>query len=405
MSGSIAPADVGRRYATESSGLLGEADQVIVGLPPVVGSEAAALSRPAGLRYLVHVVLLVLTVALGAEVLGTVAVRFVRPEQLDVNGPEEALLLSKSVAASRPYVLLLGDSVMREGALHRATGRSARESTIPHFLRARLGRDVPSAGVVDLSMEGALVNDYAGLLQLVIDHGVAPAAVLVQLDYRVLSPTQDDEQNQSRSWLAPYVRSVEPAARAEGASPELLARPIDEAMHRMLLRSDAFVLLRGGRQRLGAWADDRIEAALRRIGPLHAPAAAVEDTEAVKLTVGQFYRTDRTAAGSRMLADLLRALDGLAARKIPVLVGFTPTNVDYLGDQVNVPAYRANVATVRDAVEAHFHGAALVRWVSLDGDVPAGFFVDHVHMTADGNRLVADRLADNLLVLLRDTTT
>ncbi len=391
-SGSVAPADVGRRYAIEGDGFQGDSDQVIIGLPPVPpDAPAARLSRAEGVRYLVQVLLMTLVVGLVAEVAATLAIPQWPARTLEISGPEDAILLAKAGARRGPYILLLGDSVMRDGALKRVIGRDAIDSTIPQFIRARAAKDLPAASVVDLSMEGALVNDFAGLLQLVTDRGLTPSAVVVQLDYRVLSPVHDDEQNLSRRWL--------------GASPEPIERPIDNAVRRLLLSSNAFLLMRGSRQAGGRWLTDGTQSVVNRLeGGPRGTVDADRNADVLRLTVGRFYRSDRAVARSRMLIDLLRLVDTLVERRIPVLLAVTPTNAEFLGDQIDVPMYRANIAAVESAVDERYGGASGVRFVHIDGDIPPRLFLDHVHLRPDGNRMIAERLVDNLDILLHDAS-
>jgi hypothetical protein len=396
--GALAPAsDLARRYAESSDGLQGALDQVIVGLPPIdPASPAARMTQAQGVRHLVQAVLAVVALAFAAELIATVVIRHVDPD-LPIIGPEEVLLRVAAPASRGPYVAVLGDSVMTDVALRRSFGSAAALQTIPHRLRVD-ARSLPGGQLVGLGMEGALVNDYAGLIELLIAEGRPPAAVLVQLDYRVLSPVHDAEQNLSRRWLEPYMRNVEPAPPPALGSPEFLSRPIDDRVQHALLGSDAYVLLRGGRHVLSA-------AAMRVLGSAGSgDRGTPQDAEVLKLLVAPFYRTEIPMSRSRVLPDLLRFLDRLVARGTPVLICLTPTNFAFLGDQIDMPMYRANVAAVASAIRDRYAATDLVRWVSFEGDVAPALFIDHCHLTPAGNTLVADRMLANLDVLLaRDT--
>ena len=397
VSESIAPHDVGLRYAAASDGLQGELNQVIIGLPPIApDSPAAQLTAAEGVRYLVDVALCIVAVLLAAELVATFAIRHVREVGGDITGVEDILLRANGPAQQGAYIALLGDSVVKDSALRRAIGRGAKHSTIAAYAAEDARRQLPTASIVDLGLDGALVNDFAGILSLLFSESAPPSAVIVQLDYRVLSPIHDEEQNLSRQWLAPYVPVVTPSASIGYTTPELLSRPIDERVHRALLRSRAYVMLRSGRRSLEASILDRLDAG--RQPPDDTPT----DLQALKLLVAPFYRTDRSLERSRVLPDLLRAIDAAVARGIPVLLCFTPANFDFLGDGANVPNYRANVGAAEAAIRATFGATGLVRWLSLEGEVPTRMFLDHCHLTADGNRLVAARAIDNLSMLLAD---
>jgi hypothetical protein len=389
--------DVRHRYANESDGLHGELDQVIHGLPSISpDAPALQLSESRGILYLAYVALTLIVFGLTVELVATLVIQRVGLPRPDLSDPESVLLHVHGAASrGRPYVLLLGDSVMGGGALTRAFGRSSERFALGELVRRRLSRDLPGAGVADLSMDGALANDYAGLSQLVLGHTSKPAAALLQLDYRVLSPVHDDEQNLSRQWLADYVPGLHPTPQRAYGSPEFLRRPIDEAVQQGLLHSSAYLLLRGGRSLVNA-------PVVRALEGQTVPEEA--DAQVLRLLVQQFYGTSRSVAASSVVSDLMSAVDLLTRNGVPVLVSFTPANFAFLGSEVNAPVYLANVAAFESATRARASATRLIRLANFEGEISTSLFIDHCHLTAAGNRQLADRLADELQLLIADTT-
>jgi hypothetical protein len=85
---------------------------------------------------------------------------------------------------------------------------------------------------------------------------------------------------------------------------------------------------------------------------------------------------------------LERTVDALHRARIPVLAFLTPTNHTLLHDYIDGRGYRANVLFLERALARH--GA---RVLNLDRAFPAPLFIDNTHLTAAGQRRLAERLA------------
>jgi hypothetical protein len=227
------------------------------------------------------------------------------------------VLFSAKRAQGNPFVLVLGDSVMGPSAMENAGIRNASDLTIPAQFERLLGRASVNTTVANLSMDGALVGDYLGLLRLLTEHQLRPAAAVVQIDYRLLSPLHDVENggNLSRECLASYAAPWAGLLTAPGRVVTSSARPIDNFISRtILLRSDAYLRLRN----------------------LHAqffathPAAVSEATreryyDLLRMRVGRFYLNEADITSSATLVAFAALMDQLRQIAIPTVVYFTPS--------------------------------------------------------------------------------
>jgi hypothetical protein len=346
----------------------------------------------AGTAYLIDVALGVAIFILLVEIAASIALRSLSFGFSGLENVEEVLLKLRAAPPSQPYILVLGDSVMVEGALEKARVAAARE----HSIAARLGRileaKAPGSRVVSLAMEGALANDYSALERIIEKHYRLPAVVVMQLDYRLLSPT-NDPANLSRDWLQLYATGD----AGEGVTVDLkpidkVSRPIDAFVReQILLDSDAYVLLRGGR-RLAK--ECFVNALVRR--PELPPT---REDSVIRLLVTRYYRSDSRLAAGRPMAAVERVIDRLLARHIPVLVCFTPANFEYLGDRINAPMYEFNVSEFQELLRRRYQSDARFRLAVFEGSIPARLFLDHSHLSADGNELMARMMVREVQIL------
>ena len=168
------------------------------------------------------------------------------PAQAPILGPANVLLAAKR-AQGNPFVLVLGDWVMGSSAMESAGVTDAYGKAIPLQFERMLKPISVDVTVANLAMDGALIGDYLGLLQLLTEHELRPAAAVVQVDYRLLSPLHDVEEhrNISRTWLMPYVAPWAGLLTPPGVRIAPAERPIDGMIGRwLLLRSDAYLRLR-----------------------------------------------------------------------------------------------------------------------------------------------------------------
>ena len=93
----------------------------------------------------------------------------------------------------------------------------------------------------------------------------------------------------------------------------------------------------------------------------------------------------------------LSALLSAEKARLPSFVFLTPQNHGLLGALADNPGYRAD----SEALGNIFVGAG-VPFRSYDGQVAEGLFTDLDHLTAEGNRRLAELLAEDLSPRLRD---
>ncbi|MDI6711205.1 MAG: GDSL family lipase [Bacillota bacterium] len=86
------------------------------------------------------------------------------------------------------------------------------------------------------------------------------------------------------------------------------------------------------------------------------------------------------------------ALRHLKERGMPALVFKPDHNEAMLGKLASAPGFRANVAALDGLLRE-----SGVPYLDMEGRVPSDFFADHVHLTAEGNRVVARELAAALV--------
>jgi len=92
----------------------------------------------------------------------------------------------------------------------------------------------------------------------------------------------------------------------------------------------------------------------------------------------------------------VRMLDDLQANHISLKAFLTPTNHALLHQYIDVPAYDHNLAKLQ-----RLFARRGVPVLNLDRVFSARLFLDNVHLTSEGNRLLADRLAKTITPLLR----
>lgn len=311
-------------------------------------------------------------------------------DRAEVEDAAGVILKARRQIRHKPYVLVLGDSVMAAGALGRAGQDQPHQHTTPSYLAERIrqaGLDWP---VLNLGMEGALGADYLGLFRLLDAQNLRPSLVLVQIDYRVLSPHQDAAQHISRPWLAPFVS--EHAARLVGLSTRANAsqnKTIDKLVHdKVLLRSDLYILIRALRQipkTVGAEG-----------GPGRIEGGDPTEKAVLSRLVGRFYGLDKSILEGKALKVLEALLDELRDLNLPTLVCFTPANFDFLGEQANVPVYFYNLNALQKWFEGRYGRDAGLGLAVLENTVPSSLFLDHCHLNPEGNRIMAGLIFDRL---------
>jgi hypothetical protein len=259
------------------------------------------------------------------------------------------------LAASPPQILFFGDSVVWGYRL--PAGATA--------VASLAARGCPCRNLA--LRAGSPPSDY-GLERLIEAAGIRPKQVVLEVDLKALNPVDAD-----------YKRLLPGVAEAAGPllspadlallepAPETISGPLERTLSSWWLlygmRADLRDLYFGG----------------ERDAPFVRPTP--------ELYEGTY---DLTPLGDANVGVhfLERTVDALHRARIPVLAFLTPTNHTLLHDYIDGRGYRANVLFVQRALARR--GA---RVVNFDRAFPAALFIDNTHLTAAGQRRLAERLA------------
>jgi hypothetical protein len=332
-------------------------------------------------------------VGLGVLALGEIACRLLpwpAAAAGSISEPATALFSAKR-AQSNPFVLVLGDSVMGSSAMESAGIANASGRTIPARFEHLLNLATVNATVANLAMDGALVGDYLGLLSLLTEHRLRPAAAVIQIDYRLLSPLHDveDAGNLSRDWLtsyaAPWAGLLVPPDRTARSTERLIDRLISRMI---LLRSDAYLRLRNLHARFFA---NRTATVAERDRERY--------NDLLRMRVGRFYLNETDITASATLLAFAALMDQLRQMAIPTAVFLTPANPEFLRDQINRPVYAYNVHALGEWFRRRYGGTRLLRLISMENIFGPADFLDHTHLTPEANAKAGKIMFDEFVLL------
>jgi hypothetical protein len=343
----------------------------------------------AKIRDLLKLLLLVIAGVVGVEAAGRL-LPWPTAARTSISGPADVLLAAKR-AQGNPFVLVLGDSVMGSSAMESAGVANAYIHAIPLQFERMLRLISVDVTSTNLAMDGALVGDYLGLLQLLTEHQLRPAAAVIQVDYRLLSPLHDieDRGNFSRAWLLPYIAPWAGLLTLPGRVISPSDRPLDDIIGRtLLLHSDAYLRLRNLRSKI-----------------LAAQSAAISNTnrnkhaEILRMTVGRYYLNETEITAGATLSAFAVLMDRLRSMAIPTIICFTPANPDFLGNQINSPVYAYNVHAFGEWFRRRYGSTPFLQLVSLENIFVSSDFIDHSHLTAAANAKAAKIMFDEFVLL------
>jgi len=270
------------------------------------------------------------------------------------------------------HVVFLGDSVLwgyRLPAAETATAELAR-------------RGVP---VTNLSFEGgSMANTYA-MLRVMAVRGARPRAVVFNVNvkefnaadsaYRTLYPAVE-----TLAWqeLTPQERALLQRTRPQTA---------DAAVDRVLSRWWSLYGMRADVRELLFGAPDAATAVQGALGQASGRNARTE--AAHRPTAERFlgtYDLAPLAADNVEVVFLRKTAALLAAANVPAVAILTPANHALLHDYIDVPDYAAQLRSIRAALGPR------VRVLDYDRAFSAREFIDNDHLTAAGNRRLAEML-------------
>jgi hypothetical protein len=269
-------------------------------------------------------------------------------------------------------VCLLGDSVAGASALIENRIPNAAQSSLTGRLQAHC--EGQGRHLFSLSADGLLVPDIESIAT---EFDTArPDTVLILLNYRMFAPEFQTDGAASRAFLAGNGTSL-------GATIEVLA-------HRYSALFRSTQLLKS------LWyfpsQKDFFQQQLERWFPNPRDADLAE--AALMLKVAPYYRNVAWQTDSAAFRSLGRLLDHLRTQHLPARIVFTPQNVTFLHDVLSPDQFRDNRA-VLDAF-VHVHAGTETVYFDWAERYPARSFLDHCHLTRDGN----DQYARDLVALL-----
>ena len=277
---------------------------------------------------------------------------------------------------------MLGDSVLGATALWEHRVPQPKHQTIPAYLAqesASLGWSVESLGA-----DGLLLPDLEALGREV--DRAPPSRLLIVLNVRMFAPEfAEPAKALSRDFLLPALSGELPDPRMAGLEDSLDAR-LSAASARFS------VLLRTARQLQPLWYFPTRRDAFRRwLEPETGASALSADLEeaALRLKVDPYYRArwDSSSLPFRALGALL---DGTRGRGGAVVV-LTPQNPDFVGDR---DLFDLNRRVLREFIVARRDPSVLYR--DFADRFPPERFLDHCHLTPEGNREYAQALLRSL---------
>jgi hypothetical protein len=293
--------------------------------------------------------------------------------------------------ASRPRpVFVLGDSVLGATALWEGRVAHPRRLTVP----AQLAAPAAAAGwsVSSLAADGLLLPDLEAIGREL--PGASPARTLIVLNFRMFAPEfADPAKAISREFLLPALDGRLPDPRLGRRDDALGDRLAAAAAERCLLA-------RTGWQLQPLWYfPTRRDAFRRLLEPQGAELLESPDLReaALHLKVDPYYRDrwDPSSIAFRALGALLdesraRGAAVAAGGRAETIVVLTPQNPDFVADAETF-AWNRRVLGEFVARRGGPGGGALV-YRDLADRFPSERFLDHCHLTPEGNREYAGLL-------------
>jgi hypothetical protein len=305
-------------------------------------------------------------------------VRAAFPPLVRLQNNFSAAYLARVIQRGEPAgrTLFLGDSVLWGYRLPAA-------DAAPTLLAQRGYR------ISNLSFEGGSIANTYVFLRLLYAENVKPQAVVFNVNikefnsadsaYRTLNPGLE-----TLAWgdLAPDERALLLPTRKQ-----TLDAGIDRALSKVWalygMRSDLRELLFGHVDAVSALQDaiDDASGKNARTAAAHVPTA--------DRFLGTYDLSPLTPDNVEVV--FLRKTVALLQRwGVPAIAILTPTNHTLLHEYIDAPEYQAQLAYVTTILRPNVHV------LDYDGAFPSGQFLDNDHLTAAGNRRLAQMLAPSL---------
>jgi hypothetical protein len=283
--------------------------------------------------------------------------------------------------------LLLGDSVLGASALMEHRIPHARLNTLSYCLKQKF--EIGNYHALSLGSDSLLLPDMEGLSAEFSDH--LPDKVLILLNFRMFSKEfGEGPKALSRYFLKGNLPQEIQLRLAPDNPPTQEARLSDWLYGGMC---DHWALFRESQAAKTLWyypsQKDFFQRILERmIGKNDAQSDILE--AALIQKVGSYYQDYHWELDKLPFICLKHVLDLWVGRHIPVTVILTPQNQKFLGSYLDPQSFGYNRKILAEFMKRYAsQGLHYQDWADR---YPSDCFLDHCHMTPEGNRRYAEDL-------------
>lgn len=310
----------------------------------------------------------------------------------DRGGESRALIPSRRV-------LILGDSVLGASALmeHRLPG--ARTLTLGRFLNRELG--IRGFRTLILGADGVLLPDILALSEEFLpakepaSTASKPEKILLLLNFRMFA---QDFVSGPKALSRDFFRVDLPPSvvQALGADPKKTnENRLSDKLYDLLCRH--CFLFRETQMAKTLWYyPSQKDFFQRQLEHFMGPPPEEEDLieAGLKLKIATYYQAYHWPDNVLPYQSLAILLEKLKNSQIPVEIVLTPQNPEFLGDYFDRPSYEFNRKGLKRFMQTHyFQGLDYQDWSNRYGPP---LFLDHCHLTPEGNQSYAKDLSDLL---------
>ncbi len=298
--------------------------------------------------------------------------------------------LEKGDPKSPPF-LLLGDSVLGASALTEHRIPQPRTKTLGTFLH----RDLATQGTeaLNLGSDGLLIPDILGITPSFDSR--PPRGILLLLNFRMFSKEfNEGPKALSRSFLLGEL----PAPLRSRFAPEVppsLETSLGDWLYGGFCRH--WVLFREAQALRNLWyypsRTDFFQRILEKIMGMNESQSDIAEAALIR-KIRPYYQAGPWEKGGLPFTCLRSALEEWSKRKIPVTVVLTPQNAGFIGKDLDQPSFEKNRKMLADLFRTQ--GPSGVRYEDWSRKYPGNDFLDHCHMTPEGN----ERYAQDLVGLI-----
>jgi hypothetical protein len=288
-------------------------------------------------------------------------------------------------------LLVYGDSVLGATALLEHRLPDARNRTLHHHLKE--GFRAKGSEILDLGADGLLLPDIEALQRKV--GPFSPKNVLLILNFRMFAEEfATGPKALSRKFLrqdmSPAVRDL--VGEAEASDREALwGNRLYEGF------CEHWILFREAQVLKSLWfapsRKDFFERQLERVTG-HDDAQADIREETLKQRTAGYYKDQIWRTDSLPFRSLQETLNDLMEGAPDVTVVLTPQNAAFLEGILDLPESKKNRRILKDLLEPYKQKG--LRYLDWSDHYPKELFLDHCHLTPEGNERYAKDLLEQL---------